>query len=178
VTVQIEQIDKAKAAGLHSVDDAADVADQIGATFYQLCALLEKESGGRNIYGNDAGGVLRGFKDPVNEDNWRAFRHEVLVNGRISNGVGPCQITYRGFFTDMEAQDLRPWVPHDNILYGGRIYWNDFLTSRAEGYSVKSSIIRAGSKYNSGEFGFLDYGRRLFELAQKWQTIVGTADRA
>ena len=60
----------------------------------------------RNVYGNDVGGTFRGFKDPVTECNWRAFRHEVITNGRTSNGVGPSQLTFKGFFTDMESKGL------------------------------------------------------------------------
>lgn len=176
MTVTPEQIKAAKDGGLDNVEAAASVADELKMSFYQLCALLEKESRGRNVYGSDVGGTFRAFKDPVTECNWRAFRHEVIVNGRTSNGVGPLQITYKGFFTDMETRGLKPWVPRDNILYGSGIYWSYFLGQRAEGWSVKSSIRRAGSKYNTGSSDFAPYGDRLYTLTQEWRVLVGVDD--
>jgi hypothetical protein len=176
MTVQPDQIVAAKDGGIQNVDAAAQVANELKMSFYQLIALLEKESHGRNVYGADVGGTFERFKDPVTECNWRAFRHEVISLGKRSNGVGPCQLTYKGFFTDMESKGLKPWLPKDNILYGAGIYWGYFVGQRAEGWSVASSIKRAGSKYNTGEFGFAPYGDRLYALALEWRSLVGIAD--
>jgi hypothetical protein len=175
MTVTADQITAADTV-LDNVAAAAEVADEIGITFYQLCALLEKESHGRNVYGGDVGGTFERFRDPVTECNWRGFRHEVITLGKRSNGVGPAQLTYKGFFADMEAKGLKPWVPKDNILYGAGLYWSYFVACRAEGWSMKSSIRRAGTKYNTGEYGFAAYGDRLFELTVKWRELVGIAD--
>jgi len=93
----------------------------------------------------------------VTEAKWREFRRLVVDLHHTSNGVGPCQITYRGFFTDMEAQGLRPWVPHDNMLYGFRLL--------ARYHADKGSWEAAGTAYN----GSSQYGRDLAALVEKWR---------
>ena len=179
MTVQREQVATAQRAGILDdiAIDAASVADELRMSYYQLLALIEKETtNGKNCYGNDAGGTFSGFRDLVTEANYRAFRHEVMVRGRPSNGVGVLQITYKPFFAEMEAGGLQPWIPRDNLYFGGGLYHSYFLAQRAEGWSMKSSIRRAGTKYNSGEYGFIAYGDRLWELAVKWRELVGVAD--
>lgn len=186
MTVSAEQISKAKAQGLKNVDAAAVVANETGNKFYHLLALLEKESGGKNIYGGDEGpepgpkddGTFSGFKDPVSEANYRAFYHEVIVRGRPSNGVGPAQLTYKGFFTDMKSLGKKPWDPYDNITYGAKLWLSYYTNQRKAGYSRDDAIRRAGTKYNSGSYGFIGYGDRLLVIMDKWVGIVGSGDYA
>jgi hypothetical protein len=173
VTVSAEQISKAKAAGLQNVDTAAKVADEVtDIIFYQLCALLEKESNGRNVYGHDAGGALSGFPGAVNKENFAVFRWLVFTKGQTSNGVGPMQLTYKGFFTDMEADGLKPWDVHDNILYGGKLWTGYYRVARAAGLTVSEAIKNAGLRYN----GSSAYGERLLVIMNKWRDLVGISD--
>lgn len=174
MTVSADQIAKAKAAGLQNVDIAARVADETGNKFYHLLALLEKESGGRNIYGHDSGGALSGFPKEVNQGNYEVFRWLVLTKGQNSNGVGPMQLTFKGFFTDMERGYLKPWDVHDNMFYGARLWRNYYRTYRDEGLSRDESIVKAGTDYN----GSAAYGERLLILMDKWLGIVGKSDYA
>ena len=146
---------------LANADVAAVACRKAGLPFYSACALLEKESGGKNIYGNDKGGVLSGFPGEVNADNFAAFRWEVVERGRTSNGVGPAQITYRGFFVDMAKQGLRPWVPADNMLYGFRLL-------KAH-YDAGGSWIAAGELYN----GARTYGIDLSKKVDEWKQRLG-----
>ena len=154
----------------------AEAANQIGATYYQALALIEQESGGGNIWGSDAGGTFSGLKDLVTEASFRAFRHEVMVRGRPSNGVGPCQITYPGFFKQMETEGLFAWRPGDNAYFGVRLYWGFYGDARLRGMSTASAIRAAGSKYNTGSFDFAPYGDQLLAKALRWKSIVGTSD--
>ena len=173
MTVSAEQINKAKAAGLQNVDIAAQVADEVAEIiFYQLCALLEKESGGRNVYGHDAGGALSGFPKPVNQHNYAVFRWLVFDKGQTSNGVGPMQLTYKGFFTDMENDGLKPWDVHDNMLYGGKLWTGYYRAARAAGLNVSEAIVKAGTRYN----GSAAYGDRLLVIMDKWRDRVGISD--
>lgn len=108
--------------GLDNVDQIAIACREAGVPFAVACALMEQETMGRNEYGHDEGGALSGFPLEVNADNYAVFRWEVFTQKKTSNGVGPAQITWPGFFTDMERKGLKPYVPHDNILYGLQIF--------------------------------------------------------
>lgn len=157
---------------LANVDLAAEAAAQAGCPWWLLCAVLEKESRGQNIYGHDKGGALSdpdGKDIPVTEDNWATFRDLVLVQGKTSNGVGPMQITWRGFFTEMEARGLKPWDPADNLRYGAELlakYWNS-----AEG-TTDARVRRVGRLYNGADA----YGDSLVPVAAAWRAkLDGTA---
>lgn len=174
MTVSPDQI--AKAAGLKNADIAARVCDEVGTKYYHLCALLEKESGGKNVYGHDVGGTLSGFDLPVNKDNYAVFYWLVITKGGKSNGVGPMQLTYKGFLTDMAANKLKAYDPYDNITYGAKLWLDYYRTARSQTYDRVAAIIRAGTKYNTGSYGTNAYGVRLLGLMNKWVGIVGTED--
>lgn len=146
---------------LQNAHIAAVACRDAGLPFYVACALLEKESGGRNVFGNDKGGALSGFPDTVNKDNYAVFRWLVIDKGQTSNGVGPCQITYRGFFTDMEKRGLKPYDAHDNMRYGFE------LLARYE--REKGSWAAAGTAYN----GAAAYGRDLEKKVAEWKQRLG-----
>ena len=174
MTVSSDQIAKAKATGLQNVESAARIANETGNKFYHLCALLEKESGGQNVYGHDAGGALSGFPKPVNEHNYEVFRWLVFDKGQTSNGVGPMQLTFKGFFTDMEKQGLRPWDAYENITYGAKLWLRYYRAARNGGDTRDQAIVSAGKQYN----GSAAYGDRLLVIMDKWLGIVGNSDYA
>jgi hypothetical protein len=174
VTVSADQIAKAVAAGLHNVDIAAQVANETGNKFYHLCALLEKESMGRNVYGHDSGGALSGFPGTVNKDNFDVFKWLVFTKGQTSNGVGPMQLTWKGFFTYMLEHGKKPWDPYDNITHGANLWLGYYRDYRDRGYNRDESIKKAGAAYN----GSTAYGERLLVLMDKWVGIVGSSDYA
>lgn len=155
---------------LVNVDVAWKVCQETDTPFYIMCALLEKESMGKNIYGHDVGGY---FSRPgewlVTEANFKEFYQKVVVEGRRSNGVGPMQITYRGFFPQMKEQGLRAWVPYDNMLFGIRLFMGYYRHFRDIGLSEREAIKRAGVRYN----GATAYGDRLLAIADKWRTRLG-----
>jgi hypothetical protein len=86
--------------------------------FYIALAMLEETGSCRNVYGHDAGDALTGFPKPVTRDNYEVFNWLVFTKGQRSNGVGPSQLTFKGFSTDMELKGLTPHDMHDNIAYG------------------------------------------------------------
>lgn len=174
MTVSSDQIAKAKAAGLQNVDVAAQVANETGNKWYHVCALLEKESMGRNVYGHDAGGALSGFPGTVNRDNYAVFKWMVFSKGWPSNGIGPFQITYKPFFADMENHGLKPWEPYDNITYGAKLWLGYYRAARDSGLNRDDAIKKAGTRYN----GSTAYGDRLLVIMDKWLGIVGKADYA
>lgn len=147
--------------GIANAEVAAEVCREVGLPFFVACALLEQESMGRNVYGHDAGGAMSGFPDPVNFGNWRVFRWLVIDKGQTSNGVGPCQLTYKGFFLDMEKQGLKPWRVRDNMLYGFRLL---------KGYHDKNgNWILSGQAYN----GSRAYGEDLNVKIKEWKRRLG-----
>ena len=131
-----ERVAIAEHAGLANVATAAVACRDAGLPFWAACALLEKESGGRNVYGHDQGGVHslpNGRALEVTPVNYHDFIIKVM-NGATSNGVGPCQITYAGtlvrctggngrnggYFRLMAEAGLLPWRVYDNMLFGFR----------------------------------------------------------
>lgn len=161
-TVPRTKVLRARSAGLHNVRALAIACTRSGLPFHVGCALMQKESGGRNIYGHDRGGVFTIDGDkPVTRANWLEFRRLVVEQGRTSNGVGPAQITYRGFFPMMEQQGLRPWVPRDNMLFGCRLLLGY--------YRERGSWVYAGTRYNGAEV----YGHDLARKIGEWQRRLG-----
>lgn len=155
-----QKVELAQRHGLSNTKIILEAAREAGIPFYVGCALMEKESHGRNVYGNDSGGTFAGAPFGVNKYNWQVFRWLVVSKGHRSNGVGPAQLTYKGFFTDMESKGLKPWDPHDNMLYGFRLlkkYKNE-----------KGSWTAAGTAYN----GSASYGRELADLVEKWRERI------
>jgi hypothetical protein len=139
-------------------------ANEVGLHLPVACALMQKESGGANIYGNDEGGMLQGFPDLVNKDNWEAFWWMVSHKGHQSNGVGPSQITSRGLLQSMLDKGLKPWSIGDNMKFGfTRLL--DYHDSAPEG---ERPWVYAGTLYN----GSLTYGLDLAERIQDWREAL------
>lgn len=153
-----EQKRKARDFGLKNVELIAIAANEVGLPFYAACALMQKESMGRNIYGNDYLGTLSGYPYDVNHDNYRVFRWLVFTKGKRSNGVGPCQLTYKGFFTQMEKEGLKPYDPYDNMFFGFRLLLSYYKSS--------GSWTKAGTRYN----GSSTYGRDFSKKVSAWKT--------
>lgn len=159
---------------LANIDDAARTDPLTTCPWWLLCAVLDKETDGRNIYGHDQGGA---FSDPtganieVTEANYAQFRDLVLVQHKTSNGVGPMQLTYPGFFTDMEKQGLKPWVPYDNILYGARLL-GSYYTAAAGEKTLAARVAKVGTRYN----GNASYGDDLVKVALQWAVRLITKE--
>lgn len=163
MTVRASAIALATKKGMHNADILAKVADELGVEYSACLALMEMESNGENIWGADKGGYFSGKKGLVTEADYKIFRNAVVTHGHTSNGVGPAQITWRGFFPDMEKKGLKPWDIHDNMKYG--------LTLLFSYYKASGSWTSAGKKYN----GALSYGIRFAAKRLKWRTLMLTA---
>ena len=155
-----QKLNLAQRHGLSNTRQILDACRAARLPFFAACALMEKESRGRNVYGNDSGGTFAGAPFGVNKYNWEVFRWLVIVKGERSNGVGPCQLTYKGFFTDMESKGLKPYDVYDNMLYGFRLL---------RGYKNEhGSWAGAGTAYN----GSSTYGREFADLVEKWRARI------
>lgn len=159
-----ERVQIARDYGLKNVAAIAFACREAEVPFAVACALMEQESGGRNVYGHDAGGALSGYPRLVTEENFKVFEWLVFDQGQTSNGVGPAQITYKGYFTQMKTEGLLPWDAHDNMLFGLRILRANF--------NATNSWEKAGARYNGGPRPNADaqgYGRDLAEKIDQWR---------
>lgn len=154
--------------GLSNVDVIVQAAGQADVPIWIAAALIEKESGGRNVYGNDRGGVYwtgdRARPDPniVTPQNYARFEERVLA-GETSNGVGPAQITWPGFIRDAKDRGIRLWDPLDNIRYGLTL-----IAGYLGGLTTAEAVEAAGLRYN----GAPEYGADLATRAQQWRARI------
>ena len=173
MSVTADQIARAKTHGLVNVEHLAAACDRHRFPFYLGCTILQKESGGKNIFGHDRGGAFSvpGQNIEVTEQRYREFRSQIGA-GKTSNGVGPMQITWKGFFPDMESKGLKPWVPADNISYGTGLLAEDYHRARKAGRSIRSAFRSAATQYNGAKV----YGVDAVAKSVLWKARVGTAD--
>lgn len=168
------RLEIAKAKGLVNVDKAAVASRQVGLPFWAACALLSKESGGRNVWGgSDASPFVELARNevPITRSSFAAFYVGVKA-GLVPTGVGPCQITYAGalkngvrdggYFRLMEEQGLKPWLPFDNMVFGFRTLWDNYQNSG-------HSWVNAGRLYN----GSRSYGEDLLQECIAWKDDLG-----
>lgn len=164
---------------LHNAPAIAASSRRAGVPLSVAAALAEVESGGRNVFGNDRGGVFSrpGRPDvPVTPKRVAELRRRVAA-GETSNGIGPAQITWPPFFDRADAAGLDLADPEDNLTLGLTI-----LAEHARGDLSPAGLERAGTLYNAGTLagGVTDYGRRLARAAAAWEERLsaGLPDRA
>lgn len=140
----VRRIKIAGKLGLENADVVAAAAVAENVPYAVACALVMQESGGKNIYGHDKGGVFstrdgdqticgvtypKGVNVPVDPINAGLFLLRV-GNGQPSNGIGLTQVTWAGqlpdgrasgYFRLMLDEGLAPWVPLDNARFGLRL---------------------------------------------------------
>lgn len=149
-------------------------AGRAGVPVAVAAALAELETGGRNVYGHDRGGVFAapdGALVPVTPESLAELRARVAA-GERSNGVGPAQITWPPLFDRADALGLDLAEPEDNMTLGLMV-----LAEHARGDLSPAGLERAGTLYNAGTLaeGVTDYGRRLARAAAAWAERLGTA---
>lgn len=150
--------------GIHNTDALLAAVAETGVPLHIAAAMIEKESNGLNVYGNDYGGVYstadpaRPSPNAVTRENYAIFEKRVFA-GETSNGVGPAQITWPGFIRDARDRGISLWEPLPNMIYGLTLL-RDYL---AGDYSDES-IINAGTRYNGARV----YGVDLAAKAGAW----------
>lgn len=153
--------------GMSNADALVEACARVGLPVYIGAAFAQHESNGQNIYGHDAGGAMCGAGQ-VTEGNYRQFL-TLVRGGHRSNGVGPMQITYPGYFKPNTPEVANLWQPLYNFIFGLKI-----IKSYLGGNYSPSNLNAAGQKYNSGQAnGAPQYGVITVQLAQKWLALVG-----
>lgn len=114
-------------------------------------ALLRKESGGgKNIFGCDHGS--HGDSPPYCNQAVTEARARKLFNSNFSNGVGPTQLTSKGF-VKMARDKGGEWRPYINMVVGfsivGRLIDEHGITNGAARYNGGDSTLgeRNGARY-------------------------------
>ena len=151
------------AGGLQHATALVAAARRAGLPLHIAAALIEKESGGRNVYGGDAGGKFSQTpRLPVTASNYAEFTKAVAA-GHRSNGVGPAQITYPAYFPQAGREGLKLWEPEDNMAFGFRIFAANLA-------ACGGRIDEAGVLFNSGNLraGVTTYGRDLVARSAAW----------
>lgn len=142
-------------------------AEAVGLPLWIAVAFVERESHGNNVYGHDSGGTYYGA-GAVTESNYNKFYDLVINQHGRSNGVGPMQITWPGYFTDAKKKGVRLWNVSDNFEYGFRI-----IAGRLAGNYTLDSIKSAGTAYN----GQAPYGAAVSIRADFWHRALVSAAR-
>lgn len=175
-TDQINRAIAAQPGKMTNVEMLSTVCNNWGFPFFMALAIMEKESRGRNVYGADKGGVLSGFKGDVNKGNYEAFLWLLSQPGSVSNGVGPFQLTYRGYHTDAVTKELQVWMPYDNMTYAIRhILLPTFIKQRVI-KSDRAAFAETARSYNAGATGGEAYRDDALVKADAWAAAVGTSD--
>jgi hypothetical protein len=86
--------------GILRAPEVVELAAAVGLSLPAAATLLEKESGGgRNVWGSDpvptGGAYAKG--GAVTRENYQAYRRHLAGGTAGAQGVGPCQLTWRGY---------------------------------------------------------------------------------
>jgi peptidoglycan hydrolase-like protein with peptidoglycan-binding domain len=136
-------------------------ARRAGLPVALACAVLEKETGFRNVFGHDA--VRNPVKSPpggllaVTEANYRqylAHRRRGLGN----QGVGPMQLT-SAFLQDRADQLGGCWQPGPNIRVG-----LEFLAGNIRRLGLRAGVVA----YNGSGTAAQRYGDDVLARARRW----------
>jgi hypothetical protein len=134
-----------------------------------VCAVVEQESGFRNVFGHDrvanpvkspAGGVLE-----VTRERYERYLHHRRL-GHGNQGVGPMQLTWPGFQDRADAYG-GCWRPGPNIRVGCEVL--------AE--HIARLGTRAGIQAYNGAHGFA-YADSVLALERKWRARLAGAHPA
>lgn len=176
-------------ASMMNIDLLARYCNEVGFPFFMGLAIMWKESKGKNIYGTDNGTAMEDFPLPVTADNYEVFRWMIdtgikvpMPDGTIkiikfkSNGVGPMQITWGGFHSEMTALGYRVWDPADNIRYAIKhILMPAFLRLRKD-RSDKDAFREMARSYNAGATGGEAYAADAMIQAEEFVKLVNSSD--
>ena len=135
------------------------VATAVGLPIHFACALLEKESGGRNVFGHDGTSSI--------PDAWKGSvvtkaKYQEYLKNRAAHGaqgVGPCQLTYPGYQDQADAAG-GCWRPAANMRIGFGI-----LKDHIQRYGIEAGA----AAYNGAGPAAEAYGRDFVVKADAWK---------
>lgn len=149
--------------GFVNVDAIIEAAKLCDIPLHVAFALIQMESWGKNIFGNDRGGMFKGLT--VTEERYYEMV-KAVKNGHVSNGVGPLQITWKGFFPDSESKGIKLWIVKDNLIYGFKLI--DAY------YKQTDSWYKSGLKYNGARTYADVFAKRIDEWDTRLKHLAST----
>lgn len=142
---------------------------KVGFSLAACCAIVEKESGGRMIWGADPwdeAAYPKGIaldsslnEKPVTELNYHAYKAR-RNSGLQPQGCGITQLTYPALQVEAEKAG-GCWVPFYNCLVGFRYLRDLFVTH--------GSAQAGFAAYNGTGPAAVEYGDLAVALADSWQ---------
>jgi hypothetical protein len=138
-------------------------AEVAGVLWRDAFALLEGESGFRNVFGHDAGGMFKGRR----VTRWKLHKMiDAVRRGHVSNGVGVTQLTSLGFILAAEALGGAQHSDHQTAIGLHLLGELQHRHGRHDGFAA----------YNGGEGGLHTpgpqaYARAMMERADRWVRI-------
>lgn len=138
---------RARRAGARHALKIVQEAKRAGIQPSWAFALVEQESGFRNVFGHDRGSILAG--QPVTRARVRRLLAHVRQGG-ISNGVGLTQLTWPPFIRHAEAAggahkprvQLRVGFTLFRQMSGGRFYTDAWRYNGARAYQAQITAKR------------------------------------
>lgn len=153
-------IAKAIRARLHGARWARTIADEAARAEIPYAvgfAAVEQESGFKNIFGHDPGGMYPGQRVTRNKVNAMV---QAIRAGRTSNGVGLTQLTYPAFI--YEAQNLGgAWKPRNQLRVGFKLL--------ASLHRQHGNWHQAFKAYNGAGYAAENYARVMDVRVAKWE---------
>lgn len=168
--VPADRIQCAADYGIAHADEAAVACREVEMPYTAALALLEKESMGRNVWGHDEGGLFADlpWAMEVTKGAFEVFEWYV-GRGHKSNGVGPCQITYPGYFPMARGQGLKLWQPLDNMRFGfGLIV---ALMTDGRPWAEIGTIYNAGSMRNGVNSYGIDFAAKVRAWRERFEAL-------
>lgn len=153
--------------GLPRAGEIVELAAQEGLDLACAVVLLQKESGGRNVWGHDpvdTGGVyVKGSE--VTREAYLEYKRRNLP----AQGVGPCQLTYKPF--QQQADDIGGcWDWRCNVTIGFRI-----LAGYIKRYGEREAFRRYNGSGPAAERYADDAMARLKKLRGSAATVTPAA---
>lgn len=134
-------------------------------------ALVEKESGFRNVFGHDpTASIPADWKGTTVTE--RKYDYYLRKRARYGmQGVGPTQLTW------WEYQDRADrlggcHVPKHNIRVGFEVFASHFKKYRSRGYNVRTSLRLAGRDYNGTGRAAEAYGWDFVRKYDRWHRAL------
>ncbi len=136
-----------------------------GLPLHYAAACLEKETGGRNVYGHDPTFPRLQGKRVTWRNYTRVYLPARKASGnRVMQGVGPLQLTWWAT-QDTADREGGCWVPWVNMIVGYRTLW---ASIRTHGPEMGAAIYNGGPSPGAAA---RRYGADFMVKAAKWQAL-------
>lgn len=155
------------AYGIGLADELVEAAQAEGIEMAAAAAMIEKESGGRNVWGSDGvatgGHYVKGAQ--VTQADYLAYRAAVAANQILRQGCGPAQCTSAAY--QVSADVLGGcWLPVPNMRAGFR-----GLQAMINAYGVYGGF----EHYNGSGPAAIAYANDAVAKYQVWQSRLAGA---